>query len=304
MTGEGQRKGDAPFTPPLQRGALRFALWALRLPITSLKGAVKIRRLSKDNFDSIDSKHFKSKNILIVGSGPSLDLVDQEFFAQYDSIICINYAIARFEKRKETLFFTTDIGVLINLINDMGRGVFDTLGRRRSIIAPIFFEQIDDLPESHLREFTWLRPSSLTFKFEKAKRFKFLGISRIPYSARFYPAQTSSVLKLPCYEGEREQISQIPILEHTSALSAIWFAASCGAQRIDLIGCDFSEGRAKGIMSTQPLPTENTFSGARSSFIQTREALATKGHVIRNLSWGHPFHEEHEGMRRAEQSNI
>lgn len=277
--------GVEHFIPPSKRSRGKLLIWALSLPFASLIGNNKLNKLAKNSNGPLGPTYLQGKKVLIVGTGPSFDSIDSEFFDDYDEIFAVNFAVTNFQNSENVSFFTTDVGVLINMLCECGAELFSERGSQRAIVAPICFEQLNAFPKYYSDLFTWLKPNASVIRLEKVKRKDFPVITGLPYTMRLYPRQIPNVALTLGAEPTSGKLKEIPILEHTSALSAICLAATCGAREIDLIGCEFSSGRSEKTTTPQPVPAEGTFSGAIDSFQYISVALHKVGCTVRNLSW-------------------
>ncbi len=125
--------------------------------------------------------------------------------------------------------------------------------------------------------FTMLRYDRAEWRTQDAT----VGSLKVPYTLRYHPRQPDwDHFQLP---GPGRTL---PVLDHTSALTAIIFAAMNGARKIGLIGCDFTAGeRAKAAQSPQALPGSRFFIGAAGEFARIQSALARSGIQVTNHSW-------------------
>ena len=214
--------------------------------------------------------------MLIVGSGPSLDRVDPEFFARFDTIVYINFAVRCMRGSGAEYFFTTDNGPVREFMDAYDDEVFLTLGKDHCVIAPVFLDQFQMMLPLGRELFTWLRPDAAGWRAQKLR----LGPFRLPLMLRYHPRQPDwNSFKIP------PPGRVLPAIDHTSALSAVLFAASQGSRDIGMIGCDFSAGRAAGANSSQDVPDARTFSGARQEFEKMALPLKAQGVSLVNHSW-------------------
>ncbi|WP_152608725.1 hypothetical protein [Croceibacterium mercuriale] len=264
---------------PLPTTAKGRMLWYVRqpfiLPSRSLLGSRRIRsHVDRNTTPASWREDFSCRSTLVVGTGPSLDRVDQSFFARFQTIIYINFALQRATYQRPEYYFTTDIMPTRDIVVKMGPACLTQLGRDRCIFAPFFLDQWYLLTPEGRELFTWLSSDSSCWT---GQTFKTLPLPLIwRYSPR-QPVWTS--LKLPTAERT------IPILRHTSALTAVLFAALQGSREIGLIGCDFSAGRAHSIAAAQPGATTNIFSEAIGELSAMTEALSWRGVTVTNHSW-------------------
>lgn len=254
---------------------LNYLRWLLSNPVRSRSGARIIERAAENPPLPIWKDDFAKRKALVVGTGPSLDRVAPEFFDQFDTILYVNFAIRIASGRFGEYFFTTDIGPLREYIERNGADKFLSLPREKRIFAPIFFDQVHDFTPAGLDLTTIVACDRAEWDLETRRR---LGLT-LPFALRYRPCQPEwSNFTLPPAGGH------MPILETTSALSAVLFAAMNGASEIGLIGCDFSAGRAGVVQSGQSDPG-NMFSRAVHTFKSMANALARQGVLAKNHSW-------------------
>lgn len=269
------RKYIRPVRTPYHSRSL-FLRWMLTLPYRSRRGAALIARYVPQTVPPVWAEELAGKRVLIVGSGPSLDKVGQEFFARFDTVIYINFAVKRLQGTGAEYFFTTDIGPVREFIDAYEETVFRQLGKEHCIFAPIYLDQFQMMTPAGRDLFSWLRFDEAQWRRQAVK----LGRLKAPLVLRYHPRQPDwDSFTLP--RGGRS----LPVLDHTSALTAILFAAMNGAADIGLIGCDFSAGRAASAATTQAAPDASVFSGAAAEFRKLASALERNGVDVTNHSW-------------------
>lgn len=260
------------------RSRVQWALWWARfVPLIgplSLAGARGIRRHVDDAIPPRWAQDFGGRKVLVVGSGPSLDRVDQAFLDGFDTRIYINFALARSRLQDSDYFFTTDLSPARDFCAAKGMEPFLTLGPERCLFAPVYFDQWPDLTPAGRDLFTVLRPDGAQWTAQRLARVP------IPVILRYFPRQPDwrHYALLPAGRT-------LPVVQHTSALSAVLFAAQCGAREIGLIGCDFSAGRAASVGTAQVAAGRSTFSGAAAEFRQIAAFLDRSGISATNHSW-------------------
>lgn len=263
-----------------------FLRWMLTVPFRSRFGGSRIARYVNQPAPSAWAEDLAGKRVLIVGSGPSLDKVAPGFFDDFDTIIYINFALKRMRGTGSEYFFTTDLGPVREFIDAYEEKAFLRLGKDRCVYAPIYLDQYSMMKPAGRELFSWLRFDNAGWRTQSVKlaRMKLAGLKldklTVPLVLRYHPRQPDwDAFQLP--SGGRT----LPILDHTSALTAVLFAAMHGSRSIGLIGCDFSAGRASTVATTQDIPTANTFSGAASEFRKLAAALARQDVEVTNHSW-------------------
>jgi len=265
--------GPSPTTP------LGWKLWHLKqlliLPPRSFIGAGRIRNhVAGRTMPAAWGRDFPGKSILIVGTGPSLDKVDGSFFDRFDTTIYINFALLQVKFDRPEYYFTTDIMPTRDFCAIYGPNSLDRLGPDRCVFAPVYLDQWELLSQFGRGKFTWLGSDGASWD---GHAFRSLPL---PIMWRYYPRQPDwDQFTLP------PAGLTLPILRHTSALTAVLFAAMQGSREIGLIGCDFSTGRAQSIEAAQTASSGNVFSGAASELRAMAEALRRQSVVVTNHSW-------------------
>lgn len=251
---------------------LAFAHWALRVPFLSASGAARIADHASGRVPARWRSDFARHRVLVMGSGPSLDRVDDRFVSDYDSVVHINFALRRARGRASDYFFTTDAGPIRQYGAAHGFADFAALGPERAIFAPVFQDQWHAFTPAGRALFTWLAPDRTGWRLQRARG--------LPLVWRRHPVQPRwDSFRLPA-PGRT-----LPVLDHSSALTAVMFAAIHGARTVDLIGCDFAAGRALSAESPQAVPDARLFSGAATELRRMIPALARHGVPVRNRSW-------------------
>lgn len=254
----------------------------LVLPISSCMGFLHLKKISVTNDNEEWSNSFLNKKVLIVGSGPSLDNVNNEYYSGFDSIIYINHAIKCSGKVSDEYFFTTDVKVANSI---SGQPYFNNIisnGKNKSIIAPVFFQQALFLNKNFINKFSWIVSYKASFKVFKTNKL-FFG-KKIPYTFIFQPKQPEES-DLDIWFEQNNQVKYFPVIESTSALSAILFSAKYKPKSISMIGCDFSQGRATSIVDNCPEYTRNVFVDAKSKYYKLKYYLSIRNIKVENDSW-------------------
>lgn len=251
-------------------------LFLLKNPFTSRLGGRALRKFVTQEAPARWTRDFQNKRVLIVGSGPSLDRVQPEFFEGFDTFIYINFAVRRSFIRDTDYFFTTDLGPIREYLDTYDEAVFQSLGQERCIFAPIFLDQVLMLTAEGRGLFSMLCCDRARWISQKVT----VGRTKLPLLLRFHPAQPQwDNFQLPS-PGRK-----LPVLDHSSALTAILFAISAGSREIGMIGCDFSAGRAASAQSSQDIPDGNVFAGAPAVLREMQAALARHAIEVTNHSW-------------------
>lgn len=261
--------------------------WAVSVPISSFIGFLKLKNISKKLDFNEWEKSFSKKKVLIVGTGPSLDEVNDDYFLNFDAIVYINHAVKFSGKINEEYFFSTDVNVVKEINNKEYYNNIIKMGADKSILAPVFFQQALFLKKDFKNRFSWILASKAGYKLHRINKV-FLGF-RFPITAVFWPKQPDTN-ELDNWFSKKNQVDFFPVIESTSALSAILFAAKYKPKNISLIGCDFGMGRSKSIISDCPALEINVFSEAKNKFLFLKNYLSSKKILLENDSWAKGIH--------------
>lgn len=252
-------------------------------PLSSYIGFKKLKRLSLNKDAPVWARSFNNKKILIVGTGPSLNKVKPEYFLRFDTIIYINHAIKLAGKLKDEYFFSTDIGVTSTIQGKHYSNNIIKFGPERSILAPIHFNSLLSVDNRFIDMFSFIIANETYYKtFKSNKSFMNFTYHRYIY----WPVQPN-YQDLEKWFSQNEQVLFFPVIESTSALSAILFAAKYLPNSISLIGCDFSKGRSKLVAEDNPAKDFNPFSESKDKFIFLQKFLDDKGVKVNNDSWSY-----------------
>jgi|GEM_PF-4801074 len=174
---------------------------------------------------------FKSKRVIVLGTGPSLDCVTRDLLEAYDVVVFLNASI-RIASQIDLaglnlIWLNGDFYRFLELRSEIQGFKYPIL----SLFVPIHF---------HLfyRHFYFLRRKN-SFLINPALRLgkpneKYASKSLITYKF----ASRSEIL-----EGRISPA--LPILPHTIALTAFMVIISSGCLALHHIGCDFGAGRAR-----------------------------------------------------------
>lgn len=263
---------------------MKKMIWFISITITSFLGYIRLKNLAVKNDNEKWKESFCDRNVLIVGTGPSLDKVDEDYFKKFDVIVYINHAIKISGNSDDEYFFTTDVGVVKDIMQTSYYKNILMLGDNKSIVAPIFFQQVLMLSESFIDKFTWIKASEAKFTFFKRK----LNLGPFKFTSHFPPSywpQQPGYRELDIWFDNKDQVNYFPVIESTSALSAILFASKYRPRSIRLIGCDFGDGRAELVKKTNQLNSPNVFNGAKEKYEFIEGFLSSKGIECANDSW-------------------
>lgn len=252
-------------------------------PLSSYIGFKKLKRLSLKKDNPVWARSFNNKKILIVGTGPSLNKVKPEYFLRFDTIIYINHAIKLAGKSKDEYFFSTDIDVASKIQEKYYIQNIIKLGSERSILAPIHFNSLLKIDKDFIDMFSFITANEAYYKTYKSNK---PFVSFIYRRHIYWPVQPN-YQNLEEWFSQNEQVLFFPVIESTSALSAILFAAKYLPNSISLIGCDFSKGRSKLVAEDNPAKEFNPFSESKERFIFLQKFLDDKGVKVNNDSWSY-----------------
>jgi hypothetical protein len=222
---------------------------------------------------------------LIVGTGPSVDKISSIRLLSYDIVILLNHAVMlpcfdSLEATSYSLFFYSGDSLRLQQLSDY-------LQKRSDI--PIVFSPF--LLES-------CRLSPILSCFDNAwilnvRSYNLSALLSVFYDFFFKGHGGWSNPSLPC--GLARQVNSylldsgavtasLPAVGGSSALSAILLLAKRGFSQVDLIGCDFSNGRS---IELHAKIGGSIFgeTDARKRFTLLSEILAEKGVKATNLSW-------------------
>ena len=172
----------------------------------------------------------KNKKVLVLGTGPSLDKLNQDLINNYEVILFLNHSISvlknfNFDKKKK-IFFNSDLfrfKILKKKIYSLDNTWF-------YIFIPI-----------HLQLFF----SFISFYFKKNV---FLLIPKYRIGSPFEKNVTKSIITYDLAQNQDTKkildINNFKIFPHTVALNAFYFLISCKVSQIHYLGCDFSTGNS------------------------------------------------------------
>ncbi len=172
----------------------------------------------------------ENKNVLVLGTGPSLDKLNQKLIDEYDIIFFLNNAINvskifNFEKKKK-IFFNSDLFRFKQLKKNIS-----TLDNSWIyVFIPI-----------HLQLF-------LSFIYFYFNRNAYLLVPKYRIGFPFEKNVTKSFITY-CLAGNYEtknklNINNFKAFPHTVALNAFYFLISSRVNKLHYLGCDFSSGKS------------------------------------------------------------
>ena len=194
----------------------------------SLFSFIIIKFISKKNiFEIIDL--LKNKKVLVLGTGPSLDKLNQDLINNYEVIIFLNNSISIlkiFNFNQKKIFFNSDLF----RFRKLKKQIYSLDNTWIYIFIPI-----------HLQLFF----SFILFYFEKNV---FLLIPKYRIGLPFEKNVTNSIITYDLAQNQDTKkildINNFKIFPHTVALNAFYFLISCKVSQIHYLGCDFTSGNS------------------------------------------------------------
>ena len=194
----------------------------------SLFSFVIIKFIPKKNiFEIIDS--LKNKKVLVLGTGPSLDKLNQDLINNYEVIIFLNNSISVlkiFNFNQKKILFNSDLF----RFKKLKKQIYSLDNTWIYIFIPI-----------HLQLFF----SFILFYFEKNV---FLLIPKYRIGLPFEKNVTNSIITYDLAQNQDTKkildINNFKIFPHTVALNAFYFLISCKVSQIHYLGCDFTSGNS------------------------------------------------------------
>lgn len=188
-----------------------------------------IKFIPKKNIsDLIDS--LKNKKVLVLGTGPSLDKLNQDLINNYDVVFFLNNSVSISNifnfKEKKKIFFNSDLFRFIQL---------------KKKINSLDNEWIYVFIPIHLQLF-------LNFILFYFKKNVFLLIPKFRIGFPFEKNVTKSAITYKLAQNQDTKrilnINNFRIFPHSVALNAFYFLISSKACQIHYLGCDFNDGKS------------------------------------------------------------
>ncbi len=172
----------------------------------------------------------KNKKVLVLGSGPSLDELNQEMINRYEVIIFLNNSISVIKifnfENKTKLLFNSDLF----RFKQLKKKIYNLDKNWIYIFIPI-----------HLQLF-------FSFIIFYLKKEIFLIIPKYRIGNPFENNVTKSLITYSLAKNDDTKsildISNFRVFPHTVALNAFYFLISCKVKQLHYLGCDFSKGRS------------------------------------------------------------
>lgn len=196
----------------------------------SLFSFIILKFISKKNILEIINL-LEKKKVLVLGSGPSLDKLNQNLINNYEVIFFLNNSIISSESfnfnQNKKIFFNSDLFKF----KQLKEKIYSLDETWLYIFIPI-----------HLQLFF----SFISFYF---KRDIFLLIPKYRMGFPFEKNVTKSIITYDIAKNQDTKnfldINNFKVFPHTVALNAFYFLISCKASQIHYLGCDFSSGHSK-----------------------------------------------------------
>lgn len=184
--------------------------------------------IPKEKSKLIDS--LKNKKVLVLGSGPSLDNLNQGLIDRYEIVFFLNNAVNvsktfNFDKKKKFIF-NSDFFRFIQL-----KKILFSLDKSWTyVFIPI-----------HLHLF-------FKFIFFYLKKNVFLLVPKYRLGFPFEKNVTKSIITY-CFVTRNDlknilDFNNLKVFPYTVALNTFYFLISCKVSKIHYLGCDFSKGRS------------------------------------------------------------
>lgn len=249
-------------------------------PLRSFVGMHKNRMLSSGQQPVEWIKEITNARVLIVGTGPSIDIVNEQYFSKFDIIVCINHAIFLDLPDAKIYYFSTDPFQTRQVFMELDRkGESNKITPERTILLPNYFSSYNYFKPDMLNKITLLHPSECKLQIVPVAVWRF-GRIKFPLFAPAEPREES----LFDWLDRPASLGDYAYFHHTSALSAVAFVAKHRPKEVRLIGCDFSEGRASKFRDSAG-GTAYNFNPAKRGLLKIQKVLKKKGIEVTNDSW-------------------
>lgn len=201
----------------------------LKNSFISLFSFFLIKIISKKNISKLINS-LKNKKVFVLGTGPSLDQLNQEMIDRYDVIVFLNNSINvvkifNFDK-KIKIFFNSDLFRFKQLKDQILSLNKDWI----YIFIPIHLQLI----------FNFIK-----FYFEKEV---YLLVPKYKIGSPFEKNVTKSLITYLLAKNSDTKkfldIDNFKAFPHTVALNAFYFLISCKVSKIHYLGCDFTSGNS------------------------------------------------------------
>lgn len=195
----------------------------------SLFGFIIVKFVPKQDILKIKT-FLKNKKVLVLGTGPSLDKLNQNLIDNYDVIIFLNNAISiskKFNfKFKEKIVFNSDLF----RFKQLKKNFYELDNTWNYIFIPIHLQLV------------------FSFIFFYFKRNVFLIIPKFRFGSPFEKNVTKSLITYKLIANDEIKlglkINNFKSFPHTAALNSFFFLISCKVFQLHYLGCDFSTGQS------------------------------------------------------------
>ena len=172
----------------------------------------------------------ENKNVLVLGTGPSLDRLNQELIDKYDVIFFLNNAINVSKifnlQQKNKIFFNSDLF----RFNQLKKNIYTLDNSWTYVFIPIHLQLFLSLINFYFNRkvFLLIPKYRIGFPFEKNVTKSFIT----------YKLAKNSDTKI------KLNINNFKVFPHTVALNAFYFLISSGVNKLHYLGCDFDSGQS------------------------------------------------------------
>ncbi len=208
---------------------IKFIFTYIKNSFISLLSLIIIKLIPKKKISKLVNS-LKNKKVLILGSGPSLDKLNQDIIDRYETIFFLNNSINVSKvfnfKKKEKIFFNSDLFRFKHLKNE----IYNLDKTWTHVFIPI-----------HLQLFF----SFISFYFNKNV---FMILPKYRLGTPFEKNVTKSLITYFHHKSHNisilKDINNFKVFPYTVALNAFYFLIFCKVNQIHYLGCDFSTGRS------------------------------------------------------------
>lgn len=197
--------------------------------IISISSFILIKLIPKKNIFEIIN-FLKNKKVLVLGTGPSLDKLNQDLIDRYEAIFFLNNSITAIKNfdfsKKKKIFFNSDLFKF----KQLKKKIYSLDNTWVYIFIPI-----------HLQLFFNLILFCL-------KRNVFLLMPKYKIGLPFEKNVTKSIITYDLAKNEDTKkilnIKNFRSFPYTVALNAFYFLIFCKVSQIHYLGCDFNSGKS------------------------------------------------------------
>lgn len=253
---------------------IKKATSVIRMALSSYIGMQIALRHAVTREPVIWRQDFTGSRVLVVGTGPSLDHVTDDYFAGFDVVICVNHAILSVPEHRCKYYLSTDVPRSYEVINTEAAAKIDELPCERRILFLSFVLTGRYLLSNFLHRFTIVK--------YKAYYFHKWGKGRL--SRRYFQPKVATDADIESWINGNAQLKDMPSRGGSSAFSAILLAARYQPTEIRLIGVDLNAGRSTAL---EQLAGPAIFGAEwpRERFSRLEKTVKDCGIPIYNDSW-------------------